>query len=117
MFRLLRRPAGRQNVHHRDHNGASEAAEEGEWFKRSHVFAAVKIRSRSHARVFVPEGICQPGGHAETRRAAVPQRRSLRREMSEVNARSEKGLSPLVLNSAVKTHTEFNTSFKRIFQA
>lgn len=40
LFRLLRRPAGRQNVHHRDHNRTSEAAEEGEWLKKSRVFCS-----------------------------------------------------------------------------
>lgn len=75
--------------------------------KESRAFAAEQTRSQSHSPVFVPEGICQPGGRAQTRRAAVPQRRSLRGAMSEVNARSEKNLSQLVFNSAAKTHEEF----------
>lgn len=33
LLRLLRRPAGGQNVYHRYRNWASEAAEEGEWLR------------------------------------------------------------------------------------
>lgn len=44
------------------------------------------------------KGICQPGGRAQTRRAAVPQRRSVRGEMPEVKIEEEKNVSQLAFN-------------------
>lgn len=66
------------------------------------LFAAVRSRNLSHSLVCVcacvcsPKGVRQPGGLAETRRSAVPQRGSLRREVSEVKARSAGSLLQLV---------------------
>lgn len=63
----------------------------------------------SHPTVFVPEGICQPGGRAQTRRAAAPQRGSLRGEVSEVNFThaATGACRSLFGNSAAKTHEQF----------
>lgn len=97
LLRLLQRPAGDQNVHHRDRNGTSEAAEKGEWLFWGVGGLFCSITSSTGANFgLMPitcwslQGVRQPGGRAQTRRAAVPQRGPVRGEMPEVKLEGKK---------------------------